>query len=44
MGLSAQLRILIVCHCERNANIIRIISARKVNKLEQKQYEGYRYA
>ncbi len=33
--------LLIVCHCERNADIIRIISARKAEKHERKQYEEY---
>jgi uncharacterized protein len=40
MGVSVQLRILVVCHCERHFDTIRIISARKANKLERKQYEG----
>jgi len=44
MGLSAQFRLLIVCHCEKNSNTIRIISARKANNFEQKQYERYRHA
>ncbi|MBL1209134.1 hypothetical protein [Geminocystis sp. GBBB08] len=35
-------RLLIVCHCYRdNDTIIRIISARKANKLEEKQYRRY---
>lgn len=39
LGLSSNLRILVVCHCYRkNDEIIRIISARKATKLEQKQY------
>lgn len=39
LGLSSSLRILVVCHCYRkNDEIIRIISARKATKLEQKQY------
>jgi hypothetical protein len=38
-GLSARLRMLVVCHCYRSSDeIIRIISARKVNKDEEKQY------
>ncbi|MCP4358072.1 MAG: BrnT family toxin [Chloroflexi bacterium] len=41
MGMSSQFRLLIVCHCERNADIIRIISARTAEKHERKQYEGY---
>jgi hypothetical protein len=38
LGISDNSRLLIVCHCYRkNDTIIRIISARKANKLEQKQ-------
>ncbi len=44
MGLSSQFRLLVVCHCEKNADTIRIISARKADKYERKQYEGYRHA
>ncbi len=44
MGLSSQLRLLIVCHCERNANSIRIISARKADGFERKKYEEKSYA
>lgn len=43
MGMSSQLRLLIVCHCERDLNTIRIISARQADKFERKQYEGYYY-
>lgn len=39
MGISSRLRVLIVCHCYRNSESeIRIISARKATKYEQKQY------
>jgi len=39
LGMSFKLRLLIVCHCYRkNENIIRIISARKATRPEQKQY------
>ncbi len=42
LGMSDYSRILIVCHCYReNDTIIRIISARKANKSEQKQYRRY---
>jgi len=42
LGLSSSLRMLIVCHCYRkNDSIIRIISARKANKQEQKQYRSF---
>lgn len=44
LGLSSQLRMLVVCHCYReDGKTIRIISARKANKFEQKQYKGFRY-
>lgn len=40
LGLSLGLRVLVVCHCARgNGNLIRIISARKADKLETKDYE-----
>lgn len=39
LGLSLRLRILVVCHCYRESDaIIRIISARKATRLEQRQY------
>jgi len=44
MGMSTKHRILVICHCEITANIIRIISARKAEKFERKQYEGYGHA
>ena len=45
LGLSVQLRLLIVCHCYRDREqTIRIISARKANKSEQSQYNRFRYA
>ena len=38
-GMSRKLRILVVCHCYRNASgLIRIISARKANRRERGQY------
>lgn len=42
MGMSSQFRLLTVCHCERGSNTIRIISARKADKSERKQYEGFK--
>jgi uncharacterized protein len=43
LGVSRQMRILVVCHCYREDDeIIRIISARKANKHEQNQYENLR--
>ena len=44
MGISSASRLLTICHCERDSDIIRIISARKADKSEQKQYEGYSHA
>jgi uncharacterized protein len=39
LGLSGNLRMLLVCHCFRNeGNSIRIISARKASKNESKSY------
>ena len=39
LGLSSSIRILVVCHCYRkNAETVRIISARKATRSEQKQY------
>jgi uncharacterized DUF497 family protein len=39
LGLSARLRVLVVCHnYMRDQASIRIISARKATRLEQKQY------
>jgi uncharacterized DUF497 family protein len=43
-GLSTQLKLLLVSHCEVNSETIRIISARKADKSERKQYEGYCHA
>ena len=41
LGLSSKLRILLICHCFKEENgIIRIISARKATKNEQKEYLG----
>ena len=40
LGMSAVLRILVVCHCYRaNDNTIRIISARKATRNESSTYE-----
>lgn len=41
IGFSGNVRLLTVCHCYRDAgDIIRIISARKATKTEQKIYGG----
>lgn len=43
LGLSGALRMLLVCHCYRDEdNVIRIISARKANRQERRQYEEQR--
>jgi uncharacterized DUF497 family protein len=40
LGISAALRMLVVCHCYRERDaVIRIISARKANRTERKDYE-----
>lgn len=44
MGMSSHSRILTVCHCEKSSDVIRVISARKADKSERKQYEGYHHA
>jgi uncharacterized protein len=41
LGLSMKLRLILICHCFKEENgIIRIISARKATKNEQKEYIG----
>lgn len=44
LGNSRHSRLLVVCHCIRNGEIIRLISARKATRREQSQYEHYRHA
>jgi uncharacterized DUF497 family protein len=44
LGLGTKLRLLVVCHCCRDGDVIRIISARKAKKPERQQYERYRHA
>ena len=44
LGVSAGLRVLVVCHCYRYGDTIRIISARKADRSERRQYEDYRHA
>ena len=40
LGLSARLRILVVCHCLRESgDVIRLISARRANKAERGEYQ-----
>ena len=39
LGISARLRILVVCHCYRESDSeIRLISARKADRKERRQY------
>ena len=39
LGLSAKLRMVVVCHCFReNEEVVRIISARKANRIETTTY------
>jgi uncharacterized DUF497 family protein len=43
LGISFQLRVLVVCHCFRAGDaVIRIISARKANRKEEKAYWNWR--
>ena len=39
LGLSHSLRIVVVCHCYRDENVIRIIFARKATVRELKEYK-----
>ena len=42
LGMSSGVRLLVVCHCYREDDmLIRIISARKATKKEQKQYGSF---
>jgi len=39
LGLSFQLRVLVICHCYREGErVVRIISARKANRAEEEAY------
>ena len=44
LGTSIHSKLLVVCHCIRLNDSIRIISARKADKQEREIYEGYRHA
>ena len=39
LGLSSLIRIVVVCHCVRDGDNLRLISARKATKQERRQYE-----
>jgi uncharacterized DUF497 family protein len=42
LGLSDELRMLVVCHCYRkSSSVIRIISARKAERHEKAEYERW---
>ncbi|MGD1905222.1 MAG: BrnT family toxin [Leptolyngbyaceae cyanobacterium] len=42
LGMTARLRLLVVCHVYRQRDeVIRIISARKATKQERQQYQGF---
>ena len=41
LGVSHRMRILVVCHCERErGSVIRIVSARKATAKERQHYQG----
>lgn len=44
LGTSIYSKLLVICHCVKTDESIRIISARKAEKLERKIYEEFRYA
>jgi len=39
LGSSGRLRVLLVVYVERDQNVIRLISARRANRTEQRRYE-----
>jgi uncharacterized DUF497 family protein len=44
LGMSSDARLLLVCHCEmEEANVIRIVSARKATQSEAQYYRGERH-
>jgi len=44
LGMSIYSNLLVVCHCIRTGEVIRIISARKADKQERRIYEEFRHA
>ncbi|WP_344806754.1 BrnT family toxin [Allohahella marinimesophila] len=44
LGTSIHSKLLVVCHCIRERECIRIISARKADKRKRKLYERFRHA
>jgi uncharacterized DUF497 family protein len=44
LGMSSDARLLLVCHCEmEEANVVRIVSARKATQSEAQYYRGERH-
>lgn len=43
LGMDFKLQVLVVVHAQRDRDSIRIISARKADRKERKQYEGDRH-
>lgn len=43
LGMSAS-QLVVVCHCEVEPDVIRIISARRANRRERVEYEGASHA
>ena len=43
LGVNAG-QLLVVCHCEAEPDVIRIISARRASRHERVQYEDFRHA
>lgn len=41
LGMSRSFKLLIVSHCERGPDLVRIISARKASRQEHGEYEGF---
>jgi len=39
LGLSSFMRLLVVCHCMRQGDTVRLINARKATKRERRQYQ-----
>jgi uncharacterized DUF497 family protein len=39
LGLSSFMRLLVVCHCIRQGDTVRLINARKATKRERRQYQ-----
>ena len=44
LGMGRLRRLLVVCHLDMGSDVIRIISARRANRRERKQYEDFRHA